>query len=163
MITPQDRDRLRVIVADMHLERVLSDLNYLVGRLEEFSEAYRLKAATVPRDFPQTVSVTDVLDDYGANAFRVKALLQATAYKCSPEMLAMMWMVELGADIAEVRMSYRIRDEFSLSVTVCIGYSSNAISFSSSEIWDAAILRFVGIAKAGDAPLFEGFYPMRIA
>ena len=163
MIEARDRPRLQAIVADMRLDRVFTDLDYLVARLEEFSAAYAANAVTAPHEFPKTASIGDLLNEYDSNSYRVKALLQAVAFKCSPQMLAMMWMVELGADIAALNLQYRSREEFSLEVAIYIGYQDNIIEFKSTDVWDAAVLRFVGISKAGDSPLLDGFYPMRVS
>ena len=85
MIDARDRERLKAMVAGMHLERIFSDLDYLTARLEQFATSYAAKTATTPAPFPKTASVVDLLAEYDRNPYRVKALLQAVAFKCSPK------------------------------------------------------------------------------
>jgi hypothetical protein len=150
------------IVDEIGLASVFADKEDLVRRLGAFSAAYANKAEGLPAAFPQRVGLEEILAEQQGNPGRVKLLLQAAAFHCSPEMLAMMWMVDTGADIAEVDVRFRTKKECQLNVTIHVGYSDNAVRFSSDQVWDLAVLRFVGITKADGEPLLEGFYPLRL-
>jgi hypothetical protein len=155
-------DALRSIVEEMGLERVFGRGELLAGKLAEFSDAYRESAASLPSEFPRTVSVADVIRDYKENPTRVRALIQAVAFMCSPRMLAMMWMVELGATIDEATLEYRSKERCVLRVAVSLGYSQNRVEFKSDIVWDVAVFRFIGISQADGSPYLDGFYPMRM-
>ena len=71
-------------------------------------------------------------------------------------------VVEHGANIERVEFRYELRSLFHLVVTVSFERSDEQIDFESREPWDAAVLRLVGISKAGDAPVLEGFYALRV-
>jgi hypothetical protein len=38
---------------------------------------------------------------------------------------------------------------------------ASTLQFHSTEVWDLAVLRLVGLAKSNEAPDMSGFYPMR--
>jgi hypothetical protein len=162
MIDARERQELQGLVAALKLQKVFTDLQYLVDRLEEFAACYGDKAANAPAGFPNRVTVSEFIADYSSNALRVKAILQAAAFKCSANMLAMMWMVELGARLSTLDVSFHSRTDFLLTVSLTLPSSGATVEFESAEIWDLAVLRFVGIAKADSRPVLEGFYPMRV-
>jgi hypothetical protein len=158
-----ERDRLMQMVSDMRLDKIFSDPDDLVRRLGAFAAEYRARVRHAPREFaPRDVTIADLLSENETNPYRVKALFQALAFACTPAMLAMIWMVEHGANIERVEFRYELRSLFHLVVTVSFERSDEQIDFESHEPWDAAVLRLVGISKAGDAPVLEGFYALRV-
>ena len=105
------------------------------------------------------MTLDSVLKEHGSNPYRVQALLQAIAFSCSPEMLVMLWIAELGATVHTLTLDYERHGHAQLDVELRL-LDGSLLRFGSSEVWDLAVLRLVGLAKANDAPEMSGFYPL---
>jgi hypothetical protein len=161
-VTPEQRTQLGEIVSEVNLARVFRDLDDLGRRLEAFSAHYAEKLKGVDKGAvpPPLVSLERVLAEHRSNPYRVEALLQAMAFGCTPEMLAMIWMSELGCAIQRLTLDYVRHDHVSLDVELRL-LDASTLHFHSTEVWDLAVLRLVGLAKSNEAPDMSGFYPMR--
>jgi mannose-6-phosphate isomerase-like protein (cupin superfamily) len=97
------------------------------------------------------------------NPHKVRAFLQALAACRSPEMLVMVWRVLQGLRVRQLDMSYREQEEFSLTVVLARpGEDGDALeTYRSRDIWDAALVRHLGISTMGGQPFFDGFYALR--
>lgn len=167
---PAQRAQLQEIVVEANLGRAFKDLDDLGRRMETFATYYAEKSRQVPRGAlpAKPVSLDSVLIEYRSNPYRVEVLLQALAFSCTPEMLAMIWMSGLGCNIQKLTLEYERGDEWRRSrsravLTIELRLLDGTIlPFQSTEVWDLAVLRFVGLAKADDDPELSGFYPLRL-
>ena len=88
--------------------------------------------------------------------------LEAVAFQCTAEILVMIWMTLLGSRIERVSYEYLREEKSVLAVTLRLPDWETVKEFSSSEHWDAAVLRFVALSKANDRPMIEAFHPLWI-
>jgi hypothetical protein len=168
-MTPEQRAQLRELVDEVNLARIFKDIDDLGYRIETFAAHYIKKSQGVARGgLPASpVSLDSVLAEFRSNPYRVEVLLQAMAFRCTPEMLAMIWMSELGCTIQKLALDYERRD---LSRDSSPGYAeltvelrlldTSTLTFRSTEVWDLAVLRLVGLAKSDEEPELSGFYPL---
>lgn len=161
-MTPEQHVQLEEIVRAGKLTRIFKDLEDLEHRIEVFAAHYAKKVNAANRGaIPVPLaSLECVLAEYRSNPYRVDALLQAMAFGCTPEMLAMIWMSELGCTIQKLTLDYARHDHVVLHVELRL-MDASTLEFRSTEIWDLAVLRLVGLAKSNDQPDMSGFYPMR--
>jgi len=162
-MTPEQRVQLQQIVDEGNLGRIFKDLGALARRIEDFAAHYAEKSKGVARGELPTVRVSldSVLAEVDKNLYRVQVLLQAMAFGCTPEMLVMIWMSELGCTIEQLTVDYERRDRVVLQVKLRL-LGGAMLDFRSTEVWDLAVLRFVGLAKSDDAPAMSGFYPLSL-
>jgi hypothetical protein len=93
-----------------------------------------------------------------SNPHRVQVLLQALAFVCSPEMLAMLWMVQLGASVKALRVDHERENVTSLTVLLDLPGAAEATDeFKSKEHWDLALLQFAALTKFDEKPVISGF------
>lgn len=161
MITAEQRGRLAEIVRRVHLDRVFRDLDDLGNRLELFCAEYVRFAQAAPRGMiPSTVTVDAVIAEFEQNPQRVAVLLQAIAFGCTPPVLAAVWMVAMGADVARVHLDYVSREQLDLTIGLSFGFHEEQVQITSHDVWDLAFLRLVGLVKGDDRPILSGVYPM---
>jgi hypothetical protein len=162
-MTPEQRIQLQEIVDEGNLERIFKDLDDLGRRIETFATHYAQKSKGVARGAlpAASVSLDSVLAEFRSNPYRVQVLLQAMAFGCTPEMLAMLWMSELGCTIQKLTLDYERRDRVLLQVKLRL-LEGTTLEFHSTEVWDLAVLRLVGLAKSDEAPEMSGFYPLSL-
>jgi hypothetical protein len=162
----QEREELRRILGEMNLGALISqdrELDTLMARLEGFFAAYDRRAKQLrSRGLPTTLDLHTFLREYDANPHRVRVMLQAVAFLCTPEMLAMMWMVLLGSSIKTLNYTYEQRRASRLTVEIILPDRVTHQRFESEDHWDTAILRLAGISKVDDAPLIESFYAIHL-
>lgn len=160
-MTSEQRARLQEIVNEVNLSRIFKDIEDLGRRIEVFAAHYAQKSQAVARGAlpPARVSLDSVLAEFRSNPYRVQALLQAMAFLCTPEMLTLIWMSELGCTIQMLTLDYERHVHAVLNIDLRL-LDASTLRFSSAEVWDLAVLRFVGLAKADEAPEMSGFYPL---
>jgi len=73
----------------------------------------------------------------------------------------MVWMSELGCTIQKLTLDYE-RHGHAVLVVVLRLLDGSTLTFRSTEVWDLAVLRFVGLAKSDEAPEMGGFYPLSL-
>jgi hypothetical protein len=162
MLTEQ-RTQLNEIVSDANLARIFRDIDDLGRRLETFATHYDEKSKGVARGaLPSSqISLDGVIAEFRSNPYRVQVLLQAMAFGCTPEMLTMIWMSELGCTIQKLTLDYERHAHAVLVVKLRL-LDASTLEFRSTEVWDLAVLRFVGLAKSDEAPQLSGFYPLSL-
>lgn len=168
-MTPEQRTQLRELVEEANLARIFKDIDDLGHRIEAFAAHYTKKSQGVPRGALPTspVSLDSVLTEFRSNPYRVQVLLQAMAFGCTAEMLAMIWMSELGCTIQKLTLDYERRDPWRdprrgravLEVELRL-LDTSTLTFRSTEVWDLAVLRLVGLARSDEEPELSGFYPL---
>jgi hypothetical protein len=160
-MTPAQEIKLQNAIQEAGLGTVLKDMGRLDAKLNAFISIYNLRARKAPMDrLPQPISIDSLLAESVANPYRFSALLQGVAFICTPEMLAMIWMVEMGADIRSVHAEYKLHESVQLKIELGFSYHEETIPFESTDLWDMAVLRLVGLSKSVEQPIMGGFYPL---
>jgi hypothetical protein len=158
-MNPAEHRRLRTVLFTANLGWLFErNLDVLLQRLDAFAKTYTEKTLLVS-GFPRMSSVADLLKEYESNRHRVDALLQALAFNCSDEILAMIWAVLMGAKIERLSYEYERRQTSRLVVEVTFPDGTEG-TFTGKAHWDVAALRLAGLSKADDLPLIESFYPL---
>lgn len=153
---------LEQVVAEVGLTPIFAtDPAFLVRRVDEAGRVYERRRAGFV-GVPKALSSADLVAEYARNPHRVKTFLQATAFVCTPEMLAMLWLVLNGARLARIEFSYARSERSQLIVELESVDGSRAERFASDDLWDAAILKLAGLSKSDGQPLIESFYPLFI-
>jgi hypothetical protein len=162
---PQEETWLSIL-REINLDSLFSqrgELTFLLGRLDEFGAAYsRCIVGARSGGLPPSASREDVLAEYERNPHRVRTLLQAAAFRCSPQILTMMWATMLGGRIESLTYGYERGKTSALTVVVVFPDGTTKREFRSDEIWDLALFRLATVAEADEAPLIEDFYPIWI-
>jgi hypothetical protein len=163
-MTDEQWSELQIILGKRHLERIFKNQRpFLEGRIEEFAAAYaRRVSGTLHPGIPLTASVSDLLSEHGRNAHRVDTLLQGLAFSVSPEMLAMMWMVLMGAQIEGISYGYSRRAKSHLKVEILLPDRTTTLAFQSDEHWDSAVLKMMALSKSDGLPLVGEFSPLYV-
>lgn len=163
VITDRQHAALAAIVGEANLASVFADVGDLARRLERFAEHYERKTAALDRGaLPlPAVSVDAVIAEFRKNPYRVQVLLQAMAFLCTPELLTLVWMSDMGCTIERLAVDYRRHAHVVMEIELRL-LDGSMLAFRSEEVWDLAALRFVGLAKADERPEMSGFYPMLV-
>jgi len=134
----------------------------LFQTITKFGEEYAQHLGGAKAGLPSTASLDDLLTEHARNPYRVHMLLEALAFHCSPEILAMVWMTLLGARIEELSYSYVHEKSSTLEATLLLPDRRTRLSFQSPSHWDAAVMRFASLAKSDGKPVIDGFFPIVI-
>jgi len=132
------------------------------AQLEEFLREYNQKLVGIPSGVLTALTLADLVEEYGRNPHRVEPLLQALAFSCTPNMLAMMWMVLMGATVETMAYTYEREKTSRLVIVVLLPDEMTRLAFESDEHWDLAILRLAGVSKTDDRPIIESFYALHV-
>lgn len=167
MIEPQhQRNALFDLLREINLDSVFllpERERFLFERLNEFSRAYaRHMGGVSSAVLPATVSLGDILAEHARNPHRVRMFLEALAFQCTGEMLAMVWLTLLGSRIERLSYEYVREGRSVLAVTLTLPDRETVREFESEEHWDAAVLRFAALSKANELPVIEAFHPLWI-
>lgn len=136
------------------------DREFMVQRLEGFARTYAEKTAGTAA-LPRSASIHDLFAEHQKNPHRLKVLLQALAFGCSAEILAMVWAVLLGSTIE--RLSYQYERRKSSQLTCDVMFPDGTLhTFVGRDHWDTAILRLASLSQADGKPLIESFYPLHV-
>lgn len=100
----------------------------------------------------------DLFREMLAEADAMKPLVQLFASPTSKEMRAMAYCVLRGMDIAKVDFTYAHKTSVRLVVTLENAVTGQLLTFESSLVWDAEIIRHFGIMSLGKKPVMHGFY-----
>lgn len=88
----------------------------------------------------------------------LKPLVQMFASPTSCAMRAMVYCVLRGMEITSIDFSYRLKQTVTLTVSVQNDATGQVLTFESDLVWDAEILRHLGIMAMGKKPILHGFY-----
>lgn len=100
----------------------------------------------------------DALDEMLDEPVALKPLVQMFASPTSCTMRAMVYCVLRGMDIIAIDFSYRLKQTVTLTVSVRNDVTGQELTFESDLLWDAEILRHLGIMAMGKKPVLHGFY-----
>jgi hypothetical protein len=77
-------------------------------------------------------------------------------------MLLMAWRIIQGMEVREIRMNYQRQKALALRVVLeSVGERADE-PYVSRNMHDFALFRHVGTLDVGGAPLFDGFYALRV-
>jgi hypothetical protein len=152
------------VFRDAKLERVLgASPAFVQERLDQLTAEYARHAASAPRGaLPPQPTADEISREYRRNPHRVLPLLQAVAFNCTPTMLAMMWIVQMGGRVEAIEYRFDRAQASRLSVRVELSDRATTLTFESTDHWDLAVLRLAGISKGDDKPLVESFFALKI-
>jgi hypothetical protein len=88
--------------------------------------------------------------------------LQAAAFRCSPQILTLVWMTMLGGRIESLTYGYQRGKTSALKAVVIFPDGTTRRELRSDGIWDLALFRLATLAEADEAPLIDDFYPIWI-
>lgn len=100
---------------------------------------------------------------FQSNALKLKVVgfLESLTVTANPDILVMVWRIEEGWDIAEVRLDYELLTRFNLYVRLRsprgLSPSRPDEEYESSDIKDAGIMQRFGRTKRNDRPVFDGY------
>lgn len=164
MLQAAQQRRLEAAVKESNLDRLFAQQpDFLLRRLEDFRKVYSDKLHGIhDAMLPREATIEELLAEYDRNPHRLRTLLQATAFMCSPEMLAMMWMVLLGSKIEALRYEYRRMETIELVVEILLPNHETILKFRSNEHWDTAVLKLAALSKVDDQPMIDDFHSLHI-
>ena len=135
-----------------------SSLRFTQAEIAEMLSAARPSVNRELKNLPAEQDWAALLLQSQSNPHRVQALLQALAFVCSPEMLAMLWMVQLGASVKALHVDHERENVTSLTVLLDLPGAAEATEeFKSKEHWDLALLQFAALTKFDEKPVVSGF------
>jgi hypothetical protein len=120
-------------------------------------EAHRRLGGNAP-----DVSVTALLREYTRNPLRVRGFFQAIGGTRTPEMLLMVWRIIQGMEVQKIEVTYLRQQRFEAQVVLESPYGEKDDPYVSRNIHDFALFRHIGILEIGGAPVFDGFYPLKV-
>lgn len=100
----------------------------------------------------------DVLGEMLSEPAALKPLVQMFATSTSCAMRAMAYCVLRGMEIAAIDFSYRLKQTVALTVALQSHITGQELVFESDRVWDAEVLRHLGIMTMGKKPILHGFY-----
>jgi hypothetical protein len=157
-----DQRSLLAVVTEHGLGPVLGTPEGLASaekRLTAFFASYaeHRRPHGAASSLPAEQNWASVLHQAATNPHRVQVLLQALAFVVSADMLAMLWMVQLGASVKELRVDHEREKVTRLKVLLDLpGDGEPTEEFVSTEHWDLALLQFAAITKVDEQPVITG-------
>ncbi len=127
---------------DARLRQIAAEIAELSGELSQ-----RLAPAKI-----------DALGEMLNEPEALKPLVQMFASPTSRGMRAMVYCVLRGMEISAIDFSYRLKRTVTLTVSVQNDVTGQELTFESDLVWDAEILRHLGIMAMGKKPILHGFY-----
>lgn len=134
--------------------------------LEEYREE-RLAAivsdiASVSEEVSRRVGRrVDVASELDSNRDDLMPLVQSFASPMSNSIRSLVYLLLRGGDLVALDFSYRERRKADLRAT--ISFEAREHEFSSDDLWDAEVLRHLGLMKMGDRPVIHGYFAFRRA
>jgi hypothetical protein len=77
-------------------------------------------------------------------------------------MLLMVWRIIQGMEVREIQVNYQRQQSFEVRVVLESPYGEVDHPYISRNIHDFALFRHIGILEIGGAPVFDGFYTLRV-
>lgn len=137
--------------------------DHVVNQLIALTRVYAQKLSDAPPGIlPNSLTLDGIITEHRRNPYRVAPVLQALAFNCSAEMLAMMWMVLQGGSIASIDYQFEQAQSSILNVSILLPDKITMRSFHSEDHFDVAVLRLIGISRADNKPVIESFYALHI-
>lgn len=108
------------------------------------------------------LSEAALVQEYQRNPLRVRGFFQALGGTRTPAMLLMVWRIIQGMEVREIQLGYRRQASFEVRVILESPTGDQDDPYISTNIHDFALFRHIGIMEIGDAPVFDGFYPLKV-
>ncbi|MBI4580709.1 MAG: hypothetical protein HY718_13465 [Planctomycetes bacterium] len=161
-MTAQEDDALRRLIRSAGEEWLIESPEpsdkVLAGLRSAIDEVNRLAAERLGRSSPR-IDVDSLVREQERNPHKVRAFLQALGSTESPEMLLMVWRILEGRGIQSVHLEYRLQKTFSLHVCLQSVHGEPDEKYKSANVYDAVLLRHLGIMTMDNEPILDGFYP----
>jgi hypothetical protein len=125
------------------------------------AEVHRRAQERLGADAPD-LSEPAIIKEYQRHPSQVKGFFQALGGTRTPDMLLMVWRIIQGMEIKDVQLTYRRREHFHVRVILESPHGVEDTPYESDRINDFALFRHMGIMEVGDAPVLDGFYPLRV-
>lgn len=74
----------------------------------------------------------------------------------------MVWRIIQGMKIKGVDLSYQREKAINIRVILESPLGVEDLPYESTNIFDFALLRHIGMMEIDDGPVFDGFYPLRV-
>ena len=103
-----------------------------------------------------------LLEEYKRNPLRVKGFFQILGSSCTPDILVMAWRLIQGMEIKKIDLEYQRQTSFQMRIILESPCGAEDHPYISSDVNDSKIFRHIGIMKIETAPVFDGFYPLRV-
>lgn len=136
-------------------EQGLNHIRTTIEAVRQAAHARGLSAQKMP-------SEEGLVREYGRNPAHVRAFFQALSGTCTPQMLLMVWRILQGVSIKAVNLSYGYQGSFSASIVLQAIDGTNDPPYESTDIFDFALFRHLGILKIDGKPVLEGFYALQL-
>jgi len=132
----------------------------LAEHRDERLDQIALEIAQLSNELTQRLAPAkiDVWSEMMSEPMALKPLVQMFASPTSGTMRAMVYCVLRGMEIVSIDFSYRAKRAVSLTVSVQHDVTGQEHTFTSDLVWDAEILRHLGIMMMGKKPILHGFY-----
>jgi len=130
--------------------------------IQQTLEAVQREARYRLGDNAPEVSEDALLREYRRNPQRVRGFFQALGGTRTPEMLLMAWRIIQGMEVKDIQLSYLRQISFEVRVILESPYGEPDAPYVSRSIHDFSLFRHIGILEIGGAPVFDGFYPLRV-
>lgn len=113
-------------------------------------------------DSAPKLAEADLVQEYHRNPLRVRGFLQALGGTRTPAMLLMAWRIIQGMEVKEIQMGYHRQKSFEVRVILESPSGEQDEPYVSGNIHDFALFRHIGIMEIGGAPVFDGFYALKV-
>lgn len=136
-------------------ENALIHIRQTLEAVEQVAQ-HRL-AGNAPR-----INEAVLVEEYNRNPLKIKGFLQALGGTRTPEMLLMVWRIIQGMEIQELQIAYQRQQSFEVRVVLVSPYGEPEEPYISRSINDFALFRHIGIMEISGAPVFDGFYALKV-
>ncbi len=113
-------------------------------------------------DRAPNLSEAALVHEYHRNPLRVRGFFQALGGTRTPAMLLMVWRIIQGMEVKEIQMGYQRQQSYKVQVILESPYGEQDEPYVSGNIQDFALFRHIGIMEIGGAPVFDGFYALKV-
>jgi hypothetical protein len=129
-------------------------LNHLAEVLERLNSTARQRLSGNAPEF----SVALLRREFGDDASRLRAFLQAIGTTQSTDLLVMVWQLLHGAHVDQMELGYKRGTSFELKIV--LKSRGNLEEYVSHDINDIGLLRHFATFHLDGKPVFEGFFPL---
>jgi hypothetical protein len=131
---------------------------HIIQTLEAVQQVARMRLGGNAPNFSESALV----HEYQRNPQKVRGFFQALGGTRTPEMLLMVWRIIQGMEVQTIQMNYLRQQSFEVRVILESPYGEGEELYTSQNIHDFALFRHIGIMEIGTAPVFDGFYALRV-
>lgn len=105
----------------------------------------------------QLAEECDVLREAERDPSALRPLLESLASPLSTPVRAAVYVLVTGGELREIQYAYARGERSHMRIVVATALG-RTIESTSEEIWDVDFLRHLGLMKAGNRPIVDGYY-----